>query len=132
MSKTFPDRLIMLARNPKVKKAVILEYAQEPGQCSNCGGIGFMSFFLATLGPLDSPAEGRFLSKFHDGKWWCAPAYIEPAKDSEKTNMRFGTVSVVCPVCKGIRKIITPVYIPMPEEVRIKIAQVKAKMAVKR
>lgn len=132
MPKTYPGRLLTLARNPKVKKAIVLEYAQEPGQCENCGGIGFLSFFLATIGPLESPAEGRFVSKFHDGKWWSAPGYIEPAKDSEKTNMRFGTVSVVCPVCRGVRRIIQAEYIPMPEEVRIKIAQIKARMAVRR
>lgn len=132
MSKTYPERLLTLARNPKVKKAIVLEYAQEPGQCENCGGIGFLSFFLATIGPLESPAEGRFVSKFHDGKWWSAPGYIEPAKDSEKTNMRFGTVSVKCPKCNGIRKVYNEQYIPMPDYVRDSIARLRWKMQVRK
>ena len=132
MPKTYPERLLTLARNPKVKKAIVLEYAQEPGQCENCGGIGFLSFFLATIGPLESPAEGRFVSKFHDGKWWAAPGYIEPAKDSEKTNMRFGTVSVKCPKCNGIRKVYNEQYIPMPDYVRDSIARLRWKMQVRK
>ena len=132
MSKTYPERLLTLARNPKVKKAIVLEYAQEHGQCENCGGIGFLSFFLATIGPLESPAEGRFVSKFHDGKWWSAPGYIEPAKDSEKTNMRFGTVSVKCPKCNGIRKVYNEQYIPMPDYVRDSIARLRWKMQVRK
>ena len=132
MSKTYPERLLTLARNPKVKKAIVLEYAQEHGQCENCGGIGFLSFFLATIGPLESPAEGRFVSKFHDGKWWSAPGYIEPAKDSEKTNMRFGTVSVKCPKCNGIRKVYNEQYIPMPDYVRDSIVRLRWKMQVRK
>jgi hypothetical protein len=132
MTKIYPDRLLMLARNPKVKKAIALEYAQEHGQCENCGGIGFMSFFLATMGPFDEPGQGRLVSKFHDGKWWCAPGFIEPAKDAEKTNMRFGTVSVTCSVCHGQRKFVTGNYVPMPDHVRVAMAKLATKMAVKR
>ena len=131
MPKTYPQRLLTLARNPKVKKAIPLEYEHEDGQCENCGGIGFMSFFLATMGPLDSPAFGHMVSKFHEGKWWAAPGYIEPAKDTEKTNMRFGTVSATCPACNGIRRVVTPVYIPMPEEVRIEIEKIKWRMTLR-
>lgn len=131
MDKTYPDRLMTLARNPKVKKAIILEYEHEAGQCENCGGIGFMSFFLATMGPLDSPAGGYFVSKFHDGKWWCAPSYKDPAKDAEKTNMRFGTVSVSCPVCHGVRKIVNQKYIPMPDSVRTEISRIGSKWRMK-
>jgi hypothetical protein len=130
MPKIFPDRLMTLARNPKVKKAIILEYEQEAGQCQNCGGIGFLSFFLATMGPFDEAGGGRLVSKFHDGKWWAAPGYIEPSKDTEKTNMRFGTVSAPCPVCKGIRKRMDGPYVPMPDSAREAMVKIKAKMNI--
>ena len=129
MSKTFPQQLMMMARNPQVKKAILLEYPQEPGQCENCGGIGFISYFLATMGPFDSPGSGSLVSKFHDGKWWCAPGFIEPSRDKNKTNMKFGTVSDTCPICHGLRSSSHPVYVPMPEELSRKI---KAVMAAKR
>lgn len=126
-----PDRLQVLARNPKVKLTMILEYPQEAGQCTNCGGCGYISFFLATMGPFDTPGQGRVVSKFHNGKWWSAPSYIDPAKDDEKTNGRFGTVSAPCPVCKGIRQAANNPYVLPPEEMRRRIKAVVAKNSVK-
>ena len=115
MDKVFPQKLQQMAKDPMVKKAFLLEYPQQSGACLNCGGMGFISYFLATMGPFDEPGSGHMVSKYHDGKWWCAPGFVEPAKDDKRTNMRYGTVSDTCPVCHGIRKQSGP-YVHPPEE----------------
>lgn len=90
-----PANLVFKAKSPDVKMALILEFPIESGGCENCGGTGFIALFLATNGPFESPGTlGKFVSKFHDGKWWCAPS----------GNADFGTVSAPCPVCGGIKQ----------------------------
>lgn len=96
-----PPNLIFLAKNPDVKKALILEFEPLPNSCENCGGSGVISMFLANTGPFEVPGSYKYVSKWHDGKWWCAPAY--DMADAEQT-MKFGTVTAICPVCKGERE----------------------------
>jgi hypothetical protein len=91
--KPFPDVLVKLAQDPRVKKAFYLEYEKQPGECENCGGMGVMSLFLATNGPFREPSGGKFVCKWHDGWWWSAPS----------GDLHFGTVSAPCPVCHGHR-----------------------------
>ena len=116
----FPAVIVRMASDPRVKKALYLEYDKIPGECENCGGMGVISLFLATLGPLDAPAGGKFTSKWHDDKWWAAPS----------PSMQFGTVSAPCPVCHGIKKGGKPVYVPMPDEIRGALNKILGKMRI--
>lgn len=101
-----PDELFAKAQDPRVKVALLLEYKADPDGCSNCGGMGFISMFLATNGPFDGPGSGKQVSKYHNGKWWCAPS----------GSMEFGTISATCPVCAGIKDIgRNAVYVPGPQ-----------------
>ena len=114
----FPDVIVRMAKDPRVKKAFYLEYEKVDGECEECGGMGIVSLFLATMGPFDEPGGGNLISRLYDGKWWCAPGFIDPQKDKDKTNLRFGVVSAPCPKCRGIKKGGKPVYVPMPQKCR--------------
>lgn len=108
MSKVFPDTLKRIMFAAGVKQAFLLEPTDTHGSCDNCGGVGYISFFLATMGPFDEPGVGKVISKWHDGKWWCAPS----------GDLHFGTVAELCPVCGGNTPKVRPVYVPMPDDVR--------------
>jgi hypothetical protein len=110
-----PPNLIFLAKNPDVKLCLILDFEPLPESCENCGGSGVISMFLANAGPFETPMSSKYVSKFHNGKWWTAPAY--DITDAEQT-MKFGTVTAVCPVCKGEREtskgpVVLPAQRPM-------------------
>jgi len=129
MDKHFPKVLQMMATNPQIKKYFLLEYPQEQEACPNCGGVGFISFFLATSGPFDEPAgpggKHPLVSKWHDGKWWCAPS----------GDLHFGTISSACPDCSGKPKP-RPVYVHPPEDMRAQVhaslAKIEARMSGRR
>jgi hypothetical protein len=101
MSKVLPELLKRMARDVNVRRAFVLDYEMAGDGCPNCNGMGFVSMFLATMGPLPEPANGRFVNKWHDGKWWAAPSFN--GDDHMNETMRFGTVSVTCPVCNGLK-----------------------------
>jgi len=128
MPKLYTAKLNQLTKNPQVKKIIDLEYIHECGQCENCGGLGIISIFLANMGPFTEVGAGHLISKWCDGKWWCAPGFVEPGKDANKTNFKFGTVSDTCPVCHGQRRISAGAYVPMPQECRDRLNSVCDKM----
>jgi hypothetical protein len=116
----------MLAKSPDVKLALFLEYERDPRLCENCGGVGFLSMFLATNGPFDSPGSSKYVSKFHNGKWWCAPAF--EGENSTET-MKYGTVSAPCPVCKGVKPNSDAPYVPMPDYLRSSMKMLSKRMS---
>lgn len=94
MQKQIPPNLLFKAKGIEVKLALLLEFEPDPLGCENCGGKGFIAIFLATNGPFETPGNpNKFVSKWHDGKWWCAP----------EGNTDYGTLTAPCPVCGGIR-----------------------------
>lgn len=89
-----PPVLIEKSKSLQVKLALILENEHTPGGCENCGGTGYIAIFLATNGPFESPgAPGKYVSKWHNGAWWCAPS----------GDVNFGTCHATCPVCGGLK-----------------------------
>lgn len=120
MNKHFPDILRRAMAGPQVKQVFLLDYEGD-GSCDNCGGSGEISFFIATMGPFAEPAAGKFISKFHDGKWWCAPS----------GDLHFGTVSAPCPDCKDRPNRKRPIYVPMPDYVRVAHEAAMARLRIK-
>ena len=71
MNREFPREFDALARAPNVRGAFVSEIVSpHPGACQNCGGVGSMFIFVATVGPLVSPAVGQLISHYYDDKWW--------------------------------------------------------------
>lgn len=85
MDKQFPVEFTQLMNAPGVKAACVSEITSPyPDDCPNCGGVGTMYIFIATVGPLRSPASGRLVSHWSDGKWWGGKGF-----------------EAVCPVCRS-------------------------------
>ena len=83
--KQFPLEFDQLLKAPNVRAAFVSEISSpNPKDCLNCGGAGTMYIFIATVGPLDSPASGRLISHWSDGKWWGGKGF-----------------EFVCPVCRS-------------------------------
>ena len=95
MDKHFPPEMIFKAKGLQVKRAFVLDIAKDgPADCANCGGQGYLYLFLATEGPYQTAGSPYSrISKWFDNAWWCAPV------DGE-----YGTVSFLCPDCKGTGK----------------------------
>lgn len=79
-----------MASQPHFKKVFILDFENNnPGDCGNCSGSGYLYIFAVTEGPYQSPtapyrADGK-VSKWFDNKWWVG-----------------NTLSFQCPDCKGL------------------------------
>jgi hypothetical protein len=75
---------------PGVKRAWLSDNKPlRAGDCPNCGGFGFQAAFVASNGPLKTPAgpySGK-TSKYGDGFWWAGKTFID-----------------TCPVCNGVQK----------------------------
>jgi hypothetical protein len=86
MSKQFPAEFQSIWQQPGIKAAFVSENAPLlPSDCENCGGLGFLSTFVASDGPFKSPsATGA--NHYDDGKWWKGSTY-----------------TAVCPVCHGAK-----------------------------
>ena len=76
-------------KTPGVKKAWLSDHKPlGPEDCPNCSGLGFHAAFIATAGPLKTPAayySGKS-SKYWEGFWWAGQ-----------------TFTAACPVC-GVEK----------------------------
>jgi hypothetical protein len=114
MTQHYPRAWDFYIQSPDVKKVLWLQ-GEGNGSCPNCGGSGLVGIFLATAGPFDTPGSSAYVSKWFDGKWWCAPAF-DPKKVDEV--MHFGTFSAPCPDCRGENAPGHDVYVPMPDDVR--------------
>jgi hypothetical protein len=115
MHQHYPSAWNFYINSPDVKKVLWLQY-EGVGSCPNCGGSGVVSVFLATAGPFDSPGSSNYVSKWFDGKWWCAPSFDSKKPDE---SLHFGTFSADCPDCRGEHAPGHGVYVPMPDEVRL-------------
>jgi hypothetical protein len=73
----FPPEFEQLIRATGVRAAFVSENTSpHPADCKNCGGLGTLNIFIATIGPLQSPAVGRnIITKWSDGKWWGGKTY---------------------------------------------------------
>jgi hypothetical protein len=72
---------------PGVKRAWLSDFKPlRPGDCPNCGGLGFHALFVSKRGPFKTPAGpySGFSSKYEDGFWWAGT-----------------TFTATCPVCGG-------------------------------
>ena len=72
MDRSFPLEMMKLLESPTIRKAFVSEIVSpNPNDCTNCGGVGTIYVFIATIGPLQSPAVGKnIISHWSDGKWW--------------------------------------------------------------
>lgn len=80
----FPPEFKILFRQPEVRGAFVSGITtNHPGDCLNCGGVGKVFVFLATVGPVNNPPVGVAVH-FAGGKWWGG-----------------STKGGICPACKG-------------------------------
>jgi hypothetical protein len=82
MNKQFPREFQSIWAQPGIRAAFVSEnISLLPSDCQNCGGLGFLSTFVASEGPYNSPSV-KGVSHYSDGKWWVGTTY-----------------AAVCPVC---------------------------------
>jgi hypothetical protein len=83
--------------------------------CENCGGLGIVSMFVATGGPLHSPApsgigsaERPIVSHWDNGVWWSGFTIVD-----------------TCPVCNGFKKDISDTPPEAPPDTLLSFAEVE-------
>jgi hypothetical protein len=79
-NKVYPRELKELATTKSHKSIFWGEFTPlRPSDCDNCGGMGFMSCFIAYVGPFNhTPAEHKLSIHWDNGKWWIGQAFSAP------------------------------------------------------
>jgi len=94
--KEFPPEFKNMMKEKGVRAVFVSDIVSpHPNHCTNCGGVGTMYIFIATMGPFEFPPQGRIISHFSEGKWWGGRGFTFP-----------------CPKCGGRERTIAPGSIP--------------------
>lgn len=81
----YPNEFQMYFKDPATRACFISEIQSlKPGECPNCGSVGYLYIFVATGGPFRDPSEGKVNHWTKEG-WYIGKTY-----------------QGLCPVCKNL------------------------------
>lgn len=78
MTKQFPPSFAEIWRQPNVRATFIGDLAPTSSRdCANCGGLGFISMFVAYAGPFQHVPSGRQVLHYGDNAWWVGETFMD-------------------------------------------------------